>query len=263
MKHQCSVVLVCLIFVAFSVAITMADLTEGLVAYWPLDEVDGNVAVDASGNGHDGTLENGPEWTDDSRMGTGALSFDGVDDVVSIGSFDVVDGSGITIAAWCIMDALGDDPRLVSKAVAGSTDDHWYMLSVKSSQNMLRLRLKTDGETGDLRGGNVDVGAWIHAAATWDGSTILLYQDGVEIGSLPKGGVLDVDPAVEMAIGNQPPASGDSAPFSGIIDDVAIWNRALTAEEINELMVNGIPSDVESAVEPIEKLTTTWGAIKH
>ena len=259
MKYQCSIVLVCLILMMFSVAITMADLTEGLVAHWPLDEVDGNVAVDASGNGHDGTLENGPEWTDDSRMGTGALSFDGVDDVVSIGSFDVVDGSGITIAGWFMLETLGDDPRLISKATAGSTGDHWYMLGVKSSENRLRLRLKTDGTTGDLKAGSIDVDVWIHAAATWDGSTMFLYQDGVEVGALPKGGDLDVDPKVEMAIGNQPRASGDSAPFNGIIDDVAIWNRALTAKEINELMANGIPP---LAVEPIEKLTTTWGALK-
>ncbi|MFC1718929.1 LamG domain-containing protein [Candidatus Poribacteria bacterium] len=261
MKYQCSIVFVCLIFTMFSVAITMADLTEGLVAHWPLDEVDGNVAVDASGNGHDGTLDNnGPEWTDDSKIGTGALSLDGVDDVVSIGSFDVVDGSGITIAGWFFMNDLGDDPRLVSKTTAGATDAHWYMLGVKSSENKLRFRLKTGGVTGDLKGGTIETEVWIHAAAVWDGSTMSLYKNGVEVGSLNKGGALDVDPKVEMAIGNQPPASGDAAPFNGIIDDVAIWNRALTLEEINGLMVTGIPA---AAVEPIQKLTTTWGAIKH
>ena len=259
MRHQCSIVLICLIFMAFSVAITMADLAEGLVAHWPLDEGSGTVAHDASGNGHEGTLENGPEWTDDSKMGAGALSFDGLDDAVSIGSFDVVDGAGITIACWFILDALGDDPRLVSKTTGGSTDEHWYMLGTKSGEDKLRFRLKTDDVTGDLKGGSLDLGAWVHAAATWDGSTMRLYKDGVEVGSLNKGGDLSVDPNVEMAIGNQPPASGDSAPFGGIIDDVAIWNRALTAEEINRLMANGIPA----AVEPIEKLTTTWGAIKH
>ncbi len=261
MKHQCSIVLVCLIFMMFSVAITMAALTDGLVAHWPLDEGDGNVAHDASGNGHDGTLDGDPTWVlaDDAKIGAGALSFDGVDDVLSIGSFDVVGGSGITIAGWFILDREGDDPRIVSKAAAGSTQDHWFMLGTKISEKKLRFRLKTDDVTGDLKGGTVDVGVWIHAVATWDGSTMRLYMDGVEVGSLSKGGDLSVDPKVEMAIGNQPPASGDAAPLPGIIDDVAIWNRALTAEEINGLMANGIPA----AVEPIEKLTTTWGAIKH
>ena len=55
------------------------------------------MAHDASGNGHDGTIDGGPAWVlaDDAKIGAGAISFDGVDDVVSIGSFDVVSSSGI------------------------------------------------------------------------------------------------------------------------------------------------------------------------
>ena len=96
--------------------------------------------------------------------------------------------------------------------------------------------------------------------ASWDGSAMKLYKNGVEVGSLAKGGVLDTDPTVEMAIGSQP-ATTDARPFEGTMDDVAIWNRGLSPDEINELMTIGIPN--ATAVEPDSKLTTTWGDIKY
>jgi hypothetical protein len=268
MKHQFFIVLISLIFAAFSATVTMADLTDGLVAHWPLDDASGSVARDATGNGNDGELLNGPTWTGGSMIGTGALTFDGTDDLVRITSFDVVGGDGITIACWFItsnLDTPGNDPRMVSKAIGGNNEDHWFMLSSSrvGGDKVLRFRLKTDGVTGELKAGTdgiIDLDVWMHATATWDGSTMRLYKNGVEAGSLAKGGVLDVDPTVEMAIGSQP-ATTDARPFDGTIDDVAIWNRALAPDEISELMTNGIP--VISAVEPGEKLATTWGNIKY
>ena len=73
MKHLFSIVLVCLTFVAFSATVMMADVMDGLVAYWPLNEGSGKVAHDVVG-GHNGTLDNGPKWVAgaDAKMGTGA-----------------------------------------------------------------------------------------------------------------------------------------------------------------------------------------------
>ena len=90
---------------------------------------------------------------------------------------------------------------------------------------------------------------------------MLIYKNGVEVGSMAKAGKLAVDPSVNMAIGSQPDGVVDTqvSPFEGIIDDVAIWNRALTVDEIAEMMGNGIPA---LAVEPGGKLATVWGAIK-
>jgi hypothetical protein len=84
-----------------------------------------------------------------------------------------------------------------------------------------------------------------------------LYKNGVEVGSMAKGGVLDIDPSVNAAIGNQPDGAEDR-PFEGVLDDVAIWNRGLSEAEINELMTG----DAITAVRPAGKLTTTWGAMK-
>ncbi len=269
MKHKFSVVLISLIFTAFLTTVTMADLLDGLVGYWPFDEGSGKTARDASGNGNNGTLDNGPKWVTgaDAKIGTGAILFDGADDLVSIGSFDASGGSGITIACWfnaSNLDTPGNDPRMVSKAMGGANEDHWFMLSSsrEGGIKILRFRLKTDdgitGEKKALPTGIIELNVWIHVAVTWDGSTMMLYKDGVEVGTLAKVGNLAIDPAVEMAIGNQPDGA-ENRPFDGIIDDVAIWNRALTPAEIGEVMANGVPV----AVEPGGKLAVTWGNIKY
>jgi len=267
MKNHFFAFSMCLVFLTFSTAITMADIMEGLVGYWPLDEGSGKVAHDASGNGHDGTLDHGPTWVAaaDAKMGTGALLFDGTDDRVSIDGFDVEGGTGITIACWfnaSNLDTPGNDPRMVSKATSGENADHWFMLSSsrEGGIKILRFRLRTDGITDEKKAhpdGTIELNVWIHATIAWDGATMLIYKNGVEVGSLPKTGNLDVDPSVGMAIGNQPDGA-ENRPFDGVIDDVAIWNRALTPAEIADVMTNGIPV----AVEPGGKLAITWGAIK-
>ncbi|MFC1713094.1 LamG domain-containing protein [Candidatus Poribacteria bacterium] len=269
MKTQFSVVFISLIFAAFSATATMADLLDGLMGYWPLDEGSGKTARDASGNGHNGTLDNGPKWVTgaDAKIGAGALLFDGTDDRVSIDSFDAVGGDGITIACWfnaSNLDTPGDDPRMVSKAIGGNNEDHWFMLSSsrEGGIKILRFRLRTDDEiTSEKKAtpaGIIELNVWIHTAVTWDGSTMMIYKDGVEVGTLPKVGKLATDPAVKMAIGNQPDGA-ENRPFDGIIDDVAIWNRPLTPAEIGEVMASGVPV----AVEPGGKLAITWGKIKH
>ena len=93
------------------------DPTAGLVAWWPFDEGEGTVAVDASGNGHTGFLTNGPQWT--PKPSGAALDFDGSNDYVDAGTFDVA-GSALTIAAWIYPEGLdncsSNDCRILSKA---------------------------------------------------------------------------------------------------------------------------------------------------
>ena len=268
MTYRFFAVFMCLLFLTFSATITMAAITDGLMGYWPLDDGSGTVARDASGNGHNGALTNGPEWVlaADAKMGKGALSFDGADDLVTIDSFDADGGDGITIACWfnaSNLDTPGNDPRMVSKAIGGNNEDHWFMLSSSrvGTEKRLRFRLRTDGVTGEIKAdaaGGIELATWIHAAVTWDGSIMTIYKNGVAVGTMSKAGKLDVDPTVGMAIGNQPDGA-ENRPFDGIIDDVAIWNRALDAGELGEVMTIGLPS----AVEPNAKLTTTWGFIKY
>ncbi|MBT3267134.1 LamG domain-containing protein [Candidatus Poribacteria bacterium] len=266
MHNRISVV--CVVAMTLGLAnLGVAVLADGLVAYWALDAGAGNVARDGTGGGADGSLVNGLAWAPaaEARVGASALSFDGEDDLLSIGTLDV-EGDGATFACWFFatnLDTPGNDPRMISKAIGGDSDQHWWMISSgrQGAVKVLRFRLKTDGVTGELKAnvatGGIEPGVWTHATATWDGSKMRLYKDGVEVGILPKAGELDTDSTVAAAIGNQPDGA-ENRPFEGVIDEVGIWSRALTPDEIAEAMGGEF-----LAVDAAGKSATTWANIRR
>jgi hypothetical protein len=212
------------------------DPEAGLVAYWPFDEGSGTVAMDVSGNGHNGFLVNGPQWS-----GQSMLSFDGANDHVDAGNFDV-SGGAITLAAWIkavsLSNCSSNDCRILSKATGTAADDHYFMLSTISEDGAtrLRFRLKTDGTTATLiaSAGDLPENQWVHAAAVWDGSDMELFLNGVSVGSTSKGGSLTGNPAVPVWIGGNP-TEPTSKPWRGEIDEARIYDRALTAQELMAL----------------------------
>jgi len=220
------------------------DPEAGLVAWWPLDEGNGTLTVDASGNGHNGLLVNGPEWTKGP-----ALDFDGADDYVDTGTFDVP-GTSLTLAAWIqpqdLQNCPANDCRILAKATGTAEDAHIFMLSTidQGGADRLRFRLKTGGTTTTLIGSSGDLveDEWVHAAAVYDGSTMTLYLDAVSIGSTSKTGSLALDDTVPVWIGGSPGGASER-PWDGLIDDVRIYDRALSAGEILSL-----PGPSQSAI---------------
>jgi hypothetical protein len=211
-----------------------------LVAWWPFDEGTGSVAADASGHGHTGYLSDalagGPDWVPGS-----SLDFDGVDDFVDAGAFDVT-GTELTLAAWIRPEAFthcgSRDCRILSKATGTAENDHWFMLSTIAVgvETRLRFRLKTGGTTTTLiaSSGALTLGQWRHVAAVYDGSTMTLLLDGTPVGSTAKTGALSGDPSVPVWIGRNPGAPG-TQPWAGRIDDARIYARALTPGELQLL----------------------------
>ena len=208
----------------------------------PLDTGSGLIAVDASGNGNDGDLLGGAGYeantADDSAF---AIRLDGSDDYIDLGVLDVV-GSELTLSTWFNADSYpgsAKDPRLISKASGTAGNDHVFMLgTIKvGSAVRLRTRVRVGGSTTTLiaSSGDLAAGAWHHGAMTYDGSTLRLYLDGVEVGSTPLSGPVDMDPSVPVAVGAQPPGAGGKY-FPGLMDDVRITERALSATEISDLV---------------------------
>ncbi len=207
------------------------------VAHWTLDENAGTTVSDSTGNGHTGNAS-GTNWALDTPSGTGsAVNFDGVNDSLQFGALDV-SGQQLSIAVWFKVDDFGiPDARLISKATSTAEADHYWMLSTFDSNGMkLRFRLKTNGVTTTLiaSSGNLTPGVWTHAAAVYDGATMRIYKDGVEVGTTSKTGALSTSSAVNVAIGNQP-TGGGSMPFDGSIDDVRIYGKALSQPEVASL----------------------------
>ena len=213
------------------------------IAHWKLDETGGLTAIDSAG-GNDGTLVGGPAWT--PGLIDGGLAFDGGDDYVDAGTFDV-GGSGITMMGWFNADTIAsDDPRIVSKASGTNETDAWWQLSTTDSgpDRFLRMRIKAGGTTTTLADSTTSLatGAWHFAVATYDAGSaeMKLYLDGAEVASRSHtvGGVLDTAPAVPVALG----ANGTAERFfDGRLDDVRIYNYALDATAIADLYAADAP----------------------
>ncbi|MGB7492010.1 MAG: FG-GAP-like repeat-containing protein [Thermoanaerobaculia bacterium] len=210
--------------------------SQGLAAYWPLNEGTGTITLDASGHGHSGTLVNGPQW-----IGGPSLDFDGVNDYVDVGTLDAT-GGALTLAAWIYSEDLSNcvasDCRILSKTTGTAEDDHYFMLSTieNGANTRLRFRLKTDGVTSTLiaSSGDLPEGTWVHAAAVYDGASMSLYLNGSLVGSTGKTGSLTPNSAVAVWIGGNPP-DGAARPWDGLLDEVRIYARALSAAEIQAL----------------------------
>ncbi len=209
---------------------------EGPTGHWKLDETSGTVAADSSGLGNDGIYTNGPSLNQPGIYG-GAANFDGTNDYVNLGNLDVA-GSAITLAAWIKADSFtGSANRIIAKADgADLSNNYWSLTAVDSGGNdYLGILLKTDsGGTQFLPSisSPLETGKWIHVAAVYNGSTLKLYKNGVEILSTAISGNLTSGPMVPVWIGGSP---SNEKYFDGLIDDVHIYNRALTDVEVASL----------------------------
>ncbi|MGR9087268.1 MAG: LamG-like jellyroll fold domain-containing protein, partial [Gammaproteobacteria bacterium] len=242
---------------------TLQAINPDLVAYWPMDPGTGSTLPDMSGNGHTGTLVNGAVLTT-----SGGVLFDGVDDYVDVGQFDIP-GNAMTIAAWFWADDLANcsfqDCRIISKATGIQEQDHYFMVSpvIVNSEIRLRFRIKTNGATSTLAAssGSLSNQTWFHVAAVYDGQSMRLYKDGIEVGSKSKSGSLTTNSDISVWLGSNPP-NATSRPWKGQIDDVRIYNYALTNEEI--LALTSTPtnppaiSDIQVTSITTDSAIVTW-----
>ena len=212
------------------VTIRVTDLSASLVAFWPGDDATGTVAAELVA-GNDAALTGGSTFAP-GRLGT-AMSFDGTSGRAESPAFDVP-GSAMTITTWIRAADLDNvEGRIVSKASGTVASQHYWMVS-QNGGSALRFRLNTsNGGTETLISptGVLTAGEWIFVAAVYDGSTMRLYRNLDEVASVAKAGTITAAPNVGVAIGNQPAGAGDR-PFSGLIDEVKIYDAALTAAEL-------------------------------
>ena len=267
MRSKVTGILACLTLITLSATVTMANLTDGLVAYWPLDEGDGATTADLSGNGNDGTLDL-PEWDNDGKFGS-ALNFDGVDDYVDCGNPGVLDfGSDFTLSVWIKTDVAADATIFGN----GGDDGGGIRYRLSTTDSGLVHWLFDDDSSKQNPTGNIAVvdGEWHHIVGMRrDGTDMRVYVDGVEDMGVTNNAKSTIPADYDLSGTSQHNANigairghGDDLPkkfFIGLIDDVAIWDRAITEEEIAELATGSI----SIAVEPNGKLTITWGSIKN
>jgi len=215
------------------------EITDpSLVGWWKLDEGIGTTVVDWSGHGHHGTLRNGPQWAL-TGYNSGALEFDGKDDYVSV----LLDASETEYAAAMWFRTTNANCGLlavVQNDLGGDSDRHIYL-----SAGNLMARVWNDEIIGTT-GLNIADGLWHHMVHTFGGPVggQRLYVDG----SLRASGAKDVsdfDWQERLNVGWSSDGGGDF--FEGALDDVHIYDRALSEEEIGAL----IRGDTKLAGSPV------------
>ncbi|MCM8534312.1 MAG: FecR domain-containing protein [Lentisphaeraceae bacterium] len=213
--------------------------SNNYVAFWDFDRGFGDVAEDVSEHGNDAIIHGAKRVLGKRK---GALTFDGIDDYVDAGKFDV-NSNVMTISSWIkirTLEGLSGEGRIISKVTPNKTKGlhHVFMLSPYPSGDGhgIRFRLTTSDKTSILISDPQDlkVGEWIHVAAVYDGKAMILYLDGKEISREAKTGNINRNGSKPVWIGGNP---GDptSRPFAGEIDDLRIFRKALTPVQIREL----------------------------
>ncbi|HLX60884.1 MAG TPA: MBG domain-containing protein [Planctomycetota bacterium] len=214
------------------VSIQVDTITNGLIAYYALDEGSGSIANDYSGNGKAGTLANGPAWTAGTRGG--ALNFDGVDDSVLLPDGLIHDYTTSSIALWFKTAVPG---IIVWQDTGAGTQAGYVPNFYVGSDGKLRGAYWC-GTTNPLATSTVVTdNLWHHAVLTGAVNTQSLYLDGKLIGTL--SGTIDHGVAIKNRLGsgvvNGWTASPSNPFFTGTLDDVRFYNRALSLSEVQTL----------------------------
>ena len=209
---------------------TSPMITAGLVAAYGFNEGTGTTVADVSGNNNNGTIS-GATRTTAGKFGS-ALVFNGTNGLVSIpNSASLQLTTAMTLEAWV-------NPSVVNSAwrdVIYKGNDNYYLEAMSPNGGR-------PGAGGTFSGTEVfgtailATNTWTHLTTTYDGATLRLYVNGVEISSLARTGAIATS-TNPLQIG------GDSIYgqlFQGMIDEVRVYNRALTQTEIQQDMITAI-----------------------
>jgi VCBS repeat-containing protein len=220
-----------------TLTITGSPAAQGLVAAYSFDDGSGTTVADASGNGHTGTIS-GATWSSQGKFG-GALAFDGSNDWVTIADTPDLDlTTEMTLEAWVYpAGTLGSFKAVVGKQVAYrlyAASDSAYCASTGP------LAALDDGITQFTLCAPtaLALNVWTHLAMTYDGNTLRLYVNGQQVASAATMQPMGVTTGAFM-LG----ASQFGEYFPGRIDNVRVYNRALSASELQTDMQTPVASD--------------------
>ena len=238
-----SVFLMAIILILVASGTVFADLYNGLVADYSFS---GN-ANDTSGYGYHGTVEGATLTIDRFGNPNSAYSFDGIDDRIVIGDVELATGNQLSIQAWFKADSeLIYSRPLVSKLFGGVA---YYLGGALDRYNPSGTRLQflvnSTRDSTTLTNGAVNDGLWHHVVGVYDGTlpsdNIILYIDDI-LQSRTTDYNQNINDVIErLCIGGNDFGGPQRDFFEGIIDDVRIYNRALTASEVHDLNVVPLP----------------------
>ena len=261
------------------------NMNEEAVVILLLDEGKGNKAMDSSELGNDGELKGGAKWKK-GRFGMGVELGPGSPGMqrIEIPPHDSHALHTMTIMAWVSLNGkVGADSFIIDKSCwdcAGDLPRNFSLWDHSNPRNLLfgwRQNGNLGGggdvvvQTPKTEGGKNEIhdGTWHHLGGTYDGKDMRAYVDGEEKGvnNLPsKPGDARAPaylnaPIIIGALG--PNGTSHGFPKGTLIDEVAIFSYALDGREIKRAMENGLAKTFVLAVNPRDKLATTWAKLKQ
>jgi len=221
----------------------VGNASADLVAHYKFD----GDAKDSSGYGHDGTEMGGPSYG--PGMFGLAINLDGVDDYVIVGSVGISGNAPRTIAGWVRANSLDIPDWTNVFGFTNDTEQHYACFDIEKWGYGDHYAIHAYYWERAIIPLDLD---WHHLAATYDGTTIAWYGDGALIGS--ENLVLNTIDNVHIGKRADTPFC-----FPGLIDDVRIYDKALSLAEIIELIHNAYnPNPVDGAVDVSVDTNLTW-----
>ena len=251
------VLILTLLLLAASFVYAANEPEDSLILYMSFDTVDGVNTIDHSLYGNNGEMKGDPDPQHvDGKFGK-ALEFNGQSDWVEIPHHETLTvDKDVTVMAWINPERIaGPNNAQWQGILAKGNGPRSYSFYTETGKGCLHLSV---GGAGSACDGKVVANEWQHVAAQVEGNTHRYWIDGENVG--------------EYGGKNPPPGAADTATvfigkthegsreFLGLIDEVRIWNRALSEDEIVEQMNKG--HDELFPVDPRYKAATTWGTMK-
>ncbi|MEN6575067.1 MAG: LamG-like jellyroll fold domain-containing protein [Phycisphaerales bacterium] len=232
------------------IAVLSIRASAGLIAYYPFSEGQGTATIDATGNGNNGTLSSGVAWV--AGVKGGAVQFDTAGERIVIGAIDPSAGTNaMTLAAWIKWE--GQNHTIAQQGIIGkrlgwsTTGDtiKWFWQTNPAGDLLFRA---------DYNGGGTSFGwgnallvpyanEWAHVAVTWKNGPTVQYIDGEQVST---GDVTFREAANATPVTIGCVDSTNTETFVGVIDEVRIYDMALTADGI----VKAMTGDTASASAP-------------
>jgi len=220
-------------FLVFSVLVLsmVGHASAELVGYWKFDEGTGMTAVDSSGYGNDGTLKGPPEWAV-GQLGE-ALDFDGSSDYVEVPhnpSLSITEA--ITIAAWTYMSTGASGEMAIVSKGGWAANNLPYELTMEAG-SIIYWQFYDDAGRDTCSPDSPPVDEWHHITGTYDGTLFKCYIDGeladewAYTGTMPENGL-------SVMIGRR---TTGGCQFNGLIDEVMIYNHALSDDQVPQIMM--------------------------
>ena len=221
--------------------------TDGLVGWWPFN---GN-ANDESGNGRNGQVTDATLTTD--RLGNNASAFNfnyvgysngSLDDMIYVPHDSGLNSSELSVSCWFkpLGWSFSGNPGMsvvFNRFENGYDNPHGEFWGISfNDEGMLRCSLIAESQqlySLETTAGTLNLGNWYHVVLTYDGSIQKIYLNGILIDQFSSPNLLNTQGASGLSFGVSNQANGYWHPFNGDIDDSAVWNRALSDSEVQNL----------------------------